>query len=61
MYHMKAMHVLQSVCSFGQLNCLAPFAQARDKPMTYKLDTINSFVFLYELIDIALIHPFRYH
>ena len=60
-HHVNVMHVLQSIRGIGQLSKLATIASQTNGRITYELDTINPSVISDELIDISMIHPFRYH
>ena len=58
---MKAVHVLQPVRGIDQLNKSVARGFAGDELMPYKLDTVNPFVPLHELVYVAIIHPLGYH
>ena len=61
MYHTNAVHVLQPACGVNQLDGSVTPASIKDNPATYELGTIDPFVLLHELVNIAKIHPFGYH
>ena len=60
-YHTKTVHVFQPGRSIDQLNRSVVPALTRYKSMTYKLDTIDPFRPLHELVDVTMVHPFGYH
>ena len=61
MHHVKAMHVLQPIRNINQLKQPIMFVSAGCDVITYKLDLINPVVPLHVLVDVTIIHPFRYH
>ena len=61
MYHVDAMHILQSIRSVGQLNKSVASISAIYGTVTHELSTIDPFMILYKFVDVAVIHPLGYH
>jgi len=55
------MHVLQPSCGIDQLDKSVTSIFTGYGAITYELDTIYSFIILYEIADVATIHPLGYH
>ena len=61
MYHVKAVHILQSIRSIDKLNWLITIVSVGRRVITHELDAINPFMSFHKFDNVTVIHPFGYH
>ena len=61
MDHMNAVHILQPIDGIDKLSESVRSVPIWHGAITHELEMISSFMSPYELIDVTVIHPLRYH
>ena len=61
MYHVEAVHVLQSVRSIDKLGWPITIVSAGRDVIAHELGAINPFIPFHKLDNVTVIHPFGYH